>query len=80
MKNSVKKILLRFNIYLPVRYSFLYRIYLKLFRKDIVDAEKKEVAFYRSFLNNCDLIFDIGAYDGHKTARSEEHTSELQSQ
>jgi FkbM family methyltransferase len=68
MKNFVKKILVRLNIYLPLRYSFLFRIYIKLFRRDIIAEEKKEIAFYRSFLNKCDLIFDIGAYDGHKTA------------
>ncbi|HEX4371980.1 MAG TPA: FkbM family methyltransferase [Puia sp.] len=68
MKNLVKKILVRLDIYLPLRYSFFYRIYVTLFQKNIIAAEKKEVAFYRSFLNKCDLIFDIGAYDGHKTA------------
>jgi len=39
-----------------------------LFRGDLVMAENKEIAFYNSFLEKCDLIFDIGAYDGHKAA------------
>ncbi|HSZ87705.1 MAG TPA: FkbM family methyltransferase [Puia sp.] len=68
MKNLVKKILVHLNIYLPVKYSVFYRIYVTLFRKDIIAAEKKEVAFYKSFLDKCDLILDIGAYDGHKTS------------
>ena len=67
MNGLVKKILVSLNIYLPLRFSFLYKTYIKVFRRDIIDAEKKEVDFYRSFLNKCDLIFDIGAYDGHKT-------------
>jgi len=29
---------------------------------------KKEVSLYKSFLHSPGLIFDIGAYDGHKTA------------
>jgi FkbM family methyltransferase len=67
MTGSVKKILVSLNIYPSIRYSFLHRIYIKLFRRNIIEAEKKEIAFYKSFLDKCDLIFDIGSYDGHKT-------------
>jgi FkbM family methyltransferase len=39
-----------------------------LFKPHDISEQRREVAFYRSFLGTCDLIFDIGANDGHKTA------------
>jgi len=39
-----------------------------LFKPHEISEQRREVAFYRSFLGPCDLIFDIGANDGHKTA------------
>lgn len=38
-----------------------------LFRRLDTTAINNELKFYRSFLPDCDLIFDIGANDGHKT-------------
>ncbi len=68
MKNKIKTILQDNNIYLPLRYSFVFRLYQRIFKPEIIAAEKSEIAFYKSFLSPCGLIFDIGAYDGHKTA------------
>lgn len=52
-----------------LRYSFLFRWYAGLFKRQFITGHLKEVAFYKTFLpGNCSLIFDIGAYDGHKTA------------
>ncbi|HEY6506205.1 MAG TPA: FkbM family methyltransferase [Chitinophagaceae bacterium] len=33
-----------------------------------MQQQRREVSFYQSFLPACNLIFDIGANDGHKTA------------
>ena len=67
MKKTLKSFLQKNNLYYPLRYSFLFRIYQYLFKPGDIKNEKKETAFYTSFLPPCDLIFDIGAYDGHKT-------------
>lgn len=50
-----------------LRYSSLFRFYQKLFKPKDLEAEQKENRFYHSFLSPSRLIFDIGAYDGHKT-------------
>ena len=68
MKTAIKKILVRWNIYHFIRYSFLYDLYARVFKPDLRQQHKKEIDFYRSFLGDARLIFDIGAYDGHKTA------------
>ncbi|MES1219865.1 MAG: FkbM family methyltransferase [Bacteroidota bacterium] len=67
MKKKIKAFLLRNNVYYKLRYSFLFRIYLHFFKAIEIEKEKKEIEFYKSFLPPCDLIFDIGANDGHKT-------------
>lgn len=64
----IKKILQEKNLYYPFKYSIFFRLYQYIFKPGIIKAEKKETTFYRSFLAPIPLIFDIGAYDGHKTA------------
>ena len=68
MKNKIKTILQDNNIYLPLRYSFFFHLYQRVFKPGDIAAEKREIDFYKSFLSHSGLIFDIGAYDGHKTA------------
>ena len=68
MKKIIKKILQGKNIYYHFKYSILFRLYQYIFKPDVIRSEKKEIAFYKSFLPSSGLIFDIGAYDGHKTA------------
>ena len=51
-----------------MRYSGVFRLYEKIFKPSALLQHKKEVEFYRSFLSSPELIFDIGANDGHKTA------------
>jgi FkbM family methyltransferase len=69
MMRSIREFLKRSGGYEYLRYSSIFRLYTRLFKRQVIKAHEREVAFYRSFLpNNCPLIFDIGAYDGHKTA------------
>lgn len=67
MKKRIKSLLKKYNLYYVLRYSLLFRAYQYLFKQKDIQNEKKEIQFYKSFLSPCDLIFDIGAYDGHKT-------------
>jgi len=56
-----------FRTYL--KYSWLGRLYRAVRRPAVRAAHKKEVGLYRAILGDgARLIFDIGAYDGHKTA------------
>lgn len=68
MKKAIKKFLITNGLYYPLRYSLIFHLYQFLFKPYDIRQQRREVAFYRSFLNCCDLIFDIGANDGHKTA------------
>jgi FkbM family methyltransferase len=67
MKKAIKKFLITNGLYYPLRYSFIFHLYQLLFKPHDISQQRREVAFYRSFLGSCDLIFDIGANDGHKT-------------
>lgn len=67
MKQTIKSFLVKNNFYYSIRYSFAFRIYQSLFKRTDIANEQKEIRFYKSFLLPCNLIFDIGAYDGHKT-------------
>jgi FkbM family methyltransferase len=67
-KNGVKGLLKKMGIYDYVKYSRLFRLYQHVCKRRVIDAHRKEVALYKRFLPDCRLIFDIGAYDGHKTA------------
>jgi FkbM family methyltransferase len=68
MKKMAKWILLKTGLYYRAKYSRLFYIYQWLFKPQEIKNQQKEEAFYKSFLPSCQLIFDIGAYDGHKTA------------
>lgn len=68
VRKGIKKFLSRHDLYYRLKYSRLFRIYQYLFNPKEIHQHKKEIAFYRSFLPHCKLVFDIGAYDGHKTA------------
>ncbi|HXD78230.1 MAG TPA: FkbM family methyltransferase [Puia sp.] len=61
----LKRLLRRTPLYPMLRYS---RLYAALFGRKASAVHEKEVALYRTFLDRPRLIFDIGAYDGHKTA------------
>ena len=67
MKNILKNFLRKKNLYYPIRYSRLFRFYESLFNLAGINQQKKEISFYQSFLPACELIFDIGANNGHKT-------------
>ncbi|AEV99266.1 hypothetical protein A4D02_32210 [Niastella koreensis] len=69
MLKPIRELLKRSGSYEYFRYSSFFRLYTWLFKRQVIRDHQREVAFYRSFLpNHCSLIFDIGAYDGHKTA------------
>jgi FkbM family methyltransferase len=65
----LKKVIQRAGWYDYVKYSRLFRLYERLFKPQVLEAHKKEVRLYQRILGSVDgTIFDIGAYDGHKTA------------
>ena len=69
MMKPLREFLKRSGSYEYLRYSFLFRLYTRLLKPQVIQEHEKEVAFYKTFLpKHCPLIFDIGAYDGHKTA------------
>ncbi len=69
MMKPIRELLKKTGCYEYLRYSSLFRLYTKLLKPQVIQEHEKEVTFYRSFLpNHCPLIFDIGAFDGHKTA------------
>ncbi|MFN2457675.1 MAG: FkbM family methyltransferase [Chitinophagaceae bacterium] len=67
MKQLIKKLLLRSGVYEYFKYSKVFYIYERVFKPHVRRQFEREYNFYNSFLKPCDLIFDIGAYDGHKT-------------
>lgn len=67
MKGIIKNFLQRKGWYEYFKYSFFFSFYQFLFKHGEIINQKKEIRFYRSFLTDDDLIFDIGANDGHKT-------------
>jgi FkbM family methyltransferase len=64
----LKKIIQRTGLYENLKYSPIFRFYERLFKSQVRAAHQKEVRLYRKIVGRADLIFDIGAYDGHKTA------------
>lgn len=68
MKAAFKKLLAKKGWYEYMRYSAFFSIYAFLIKRQVIKDHRREVSFYQSFLPSCSLIFDIGAYDGHKTA------------
>jgi FkbM family methyltransferase len=64
----LKKILQRAGLYHHLRYSRGFRLYQALFKPGARAEHVKEVRLYREIVGKPGLIFDIGAFDGHKTA------------
>jgi FkbM family methyltransferase len=62
LKNIRKK-----KWYQYIKYSKLFALYERIRKPQVREAHEREVQFYQSFLPHCHLVFDIGAYDGHKT-------------
>jgi FkbM family methyltransferase len=77
MKESIKRLLKRLNIYYRLKYSTVFTLYEGLFKPETRALHRKEVRLYKSFLDSPDMIFDIGAYDGHKTAAFAEISSKV---
>jgi FkbM family methyltransferase len=67
LKSAIKKFLNKTGLYYQFKYSFAFELYIFIFKRNELVNRKKEIDFYQSFLSTCNLIFDIGAYDGHKT-------------
>ena len=59
------------NLIYEIRYSKLHFFYLKYFKPKFfnryMDFLKNEIKFYKKFLNDNDLVFDLGAHFGDKT-------------
>ena len=68
IKQFAKKKLVKNGLYYKLKYSALFEIYQRLFKPAVIKQHKKEVNLYSRILGKCNLIFDIGANDGHKTA------------
>jgi FkbM family methyltransferase len=68
MKEKLKIYLQKKGWYYRLKYSSLFRIYQAMFKPEVFNEHRRELNFYKSFLQPCSLIFDIGANDGHKTA------------
>lgn len=64
----LKKILQRAGLYEYLRYSLLFRLYQTAFKPVARAEHEKEVRLYRGIVGKAALIFDIGAFDGHKSA------------
>ena len=67
MKQQVKGFFERLGIYEYIKYSGFFSIYEHFFKPTRKKEHSREIMFYRSFVPHCNLIFDIGANDGHKT-------------
>jgi FkbM family methyltransferase len=67
MLAPVKNILKKLGLFNRLKYSKPGELYYAIFNRPQKKQELKELSFYRSFLPACELIFDIGANDGHKT-------------
>ena len=67
MKSALKKTLLKKNLYYPLKYSRLFYLYQLIFKPAEIRQQNQEKIFYKSFLPECALVFDVGANDGHKT-------------
>ena len=70
VKSTVKKSLTAVGIFDALRYSFLYELFLNVFRPSQVQGRRSEVSFYRATLKNLPadaVIFDVGGNRGFKT-------------
>ena len=77
MIDGLKRVLKRINVYYALKYSSLFRLYERVFKPQVIAQHNKEVRLYKDFLHSPALIFDIGAYDGHKTAAFAEISSKV---
>ncbi|MEE6169124.1 MULTISPECIES: FkbM family methyltransferase [unclassified Mycolicibacterium] len=71
MLEMLKRALRRIGLYDTLRRSPLYGLYLRLFYPKLASQPRRELRFYRQALPALkpgDLIFDVGANDGFKTA------------
>ena len=68
LKGKLRTYLIKKRWYEYIKYSYFFYLYEVVFKKDKIRQHKKEVSFYKSFIQPCNLVFDIGAYDGHKTS------------
>jgi FkbM family methyltransferase len=64
----LKRMIQRAGLYEYLKYSVIFQLYERICKPQVAAAHKKEVRLYRKIVGSADLIFDIGAYDGHKTA------------
>jgi FkbM family methyltransferase len=67
MKKHIKRLLKKIRLYEYLKYSRIFYFYEKLLKPEVEKRREREISFYTSFLTKCNLIFDIGANDGHKT-------------
>ncbi len=70
MKAFLQKIAKHIGIYERARASFLYNIYWSILDPTVLRGPRAEVKFYQSVLMGFkpgDLVFDIGANEGHKS-------------
>ncbi len=67
MKQRIKERLLKWGWFYPLKYNRITLWLRQALPGKWRDELQRETRFYRSFLPPCQLIFDIGAYDGHKT-------------
>ncbi|HEV7330760.1 MAG TPA: FkbM family methyltransferase [Flavisolibacter sp.] len=68
MKQRIKRFLQEKHLYTRIKYSPVFHLYKTIFKPGERKRERREISFYHSFLPATNLIFDIGGYDGHKTA------------
>lgn len=68
MKRQIKDMLQKMGAFEYVKYSKVFSLYESIFNPQARQKHHGELKLYRSFLSPCNLIFDIGANDGHKTA------------
>jgi len=67
MRQTIKRFLQQQNVYTGLKYHPVFRAYEIIFKPEVTKQKRREISFYKSFLPATNLIFDIGAYDGHKT-------------
>jgi FkbM family methyltransferase len=67
MPKMIKNALIKLGLFNFVKYSKLTNLYHYFFKPEEKKQTQQEINFYESFLPKCQLIFDIGANNGHKT-------------
>jgi FkbM family methyltransferase len=71
LKSGLQAILRRIGLYHRLKASSLYYLYWTIADRSLIDDRRRETDFYRNLLRGFrqgDLIFDIGAHKGSKTA------------